>query len=118
MEPDAPVMATYIATHDLRPDLIVCSDAVRARATLTLVLQSLGGPSPVVRYEPRLYLAEPAAIMEVVSRIEPSVGRCINYSAARVERYRPMPAVCRSDTRNPHRWSMKRGRTSRRATKR
>ncbi len=74
---DAPVMGSYIAAQELRPDLVLCSDAVRARATLTLVLQALGAPSPAVRYEPRLYLAEPAAIVEVVSRIDPAVRRCL-----------------------------------------
>lgn len=74
---DAPVMGTFIASHDLRPDLILCSDAVRARATLTLALQAMGQPSPTVRYEPRLYLAEPAAIVEVLSRVEPQVARCM-----------------------------------------
>ncbi len=75
---DASAMGGYIAKHDLRPDLILCSDAVRARATLTLMLQAFGGaPIPEVRYEPRLYLAEPAAIVEVLSRVEAAVGRCL-----------------------------------------
>jgi phosphohistidine phosphatase len=74
---DAPLMGGYIARHDLRPELVVCSDAVRARATLTLVLPALGGASPEVRYEPRLYLAEPAAIVEVLHRIDLAVQRCL-----------------------------------------
>jgi phosphohistidine phosphatase len=74
---DAPVMGAYIAKHDLKPDLVLCSDAVRARATLTLLLPTLGAPSPPVRYEPRLYLAEPPAIVEVLHRVDQDVGRCL-----------------------------------------
>lgn len=74
---DAPVMGAYIAKHDLNPDLVLCSDAVRTRATLTLLLPALGAPSPAVRYEPRLYLAEPAAIVEVLHRVDPKVERCL-----------------------------------------
>src|SRR4051794_15180753 len=74
---DAPVMGSYIEAEGLRPELVLCSDAVRARATLTLVLQALGPPAPEVRYEPRLYLAEPAAIVEVLLHVEAKVERCL-----------------------------------------
>ena len=74
---DAPRVGTYLAEHDLRPDLILCSDAARTRATLALLLSALGGTTPKVVFEPRLYLAEPAAILEVLARVDPAVGCCL-----------------------------------------
>jgi phosphohistidine phosphatase len=74
---DAPAMGAWIEEHALRPDIVLCSDAVRARATLALVLPELGGKTPEVRYEPRLYLAEPAAIVEVLSHVEAKHGHCM-----------------------------------------
>lgn len=74
---DAPRIGAWIAEHRLRPDLVLCSDAVRARATLSLVLAELEAPAPKVVFEPRLYLAEPAAIIEVVKRAEPSASHCM-----------------------------------------
>ena len=45
----------WAADHDVRPDLVLCSTAVRARATLDLVAPALG--SPVVEIEAALYHA-------------------------------------------------------------
>ena len=41
-------MARWIAAHDVRPAVVLCSSAVRARATLELVLPALGEPSVLV----------------------------------------------------------------------
>ncbi|NIP89767.1 MAG: histidine phosphatase family protein, partial [Gammaproteobacteria bacterium] len=41
-EKAAPVMAAYLASKGLRPDLVLCSPAARARQTWALVAQSLG----------------------------------------------------------------------------
>ena len=38
-------MARWAADNDVRPDLVLCSGAVRARATLDLVLDGLGRPT-------------------------------------------------------------------------
>jgi phosphohistidine phosphatase len=62
----APLMGRYLAREKLKPELILCSDAVRARATLALVLPELGSPPPEIRYEPALYLASPDTIVEVL----------------------------------------------------
>ena len=74
---DASRMGALIADLELTPDVVLCSDAVRARATLTLVLSALGGEAPQVNVEPRLYLAEPAAIMELVRALPAECRRCL-----------------------------------------
>ncbi len=59
----APVMGEYIAHHHLKPDHILCSDAVRTRATLALVLPELGTPAPHVTIDDALYLASAETIL-------------------------------------------------------
>ena len=74
---EAPRIGAYLAKNGLCPDLVLCSDAARTRATLSLVLSALGGTAPKVMFEPRLYLAEPAAITEVLARVEPAAMRVL-----------------------------------------
>ncbi len=45
----------FAAANDVRPTLVLCSTAARARETLQLVLPALGSPTVVA--EERLYLA-------------------------------------------------------------
>ena len=60
-------IARYIADNDLRPDLILCSDAIRTLATLTLLRPALGQPAPRTVITAGLYLANPSQIMSVMS---------------------------------------------------
>ena len=53
----APLMGGYLAAEGLRPDLILCSSAIRTRQTLDLVAPFLGTPRPAVAYVDGLYLA-------------------------------------------------------------
>jgi phosphohistidine phosphatase len=62
----AGLMGRYLAKEKLVPDLVLCSGAVRTRATLALLLPELGEPAPAVRYDDALYLAEPEALLEAV----------------------------------------------------
>lgn len=61
-------MGAYIAAHGLKPDLLLCSDAVRARQTLKLVLDCFGAPTPKAKIEPELYLATPTTMLDHVHR--------------------------------------------------
>ena len=74
---DAPRMAKYMASSDLVPDRVLCSDAVRTRATLALLLAEWKAPPPRISYEARLYLAEPPALMEAIHRLDREVQRCL-----------------------------------------
>lgn len=59
----APVMGAYIASHGLRPDLILCSAAVRTRATLDLVMPFFDPAPPALAYEDALYLATASQLL-------------------------------------------------------
>ena len=68
----APEIGKYLKRQKLRPDLILCSGAVRARATLELVLAELGSPAPEVRYDDALYRTSPAIMLGVLRKIDAS----------------------------------------------
>lgn len=67
----APRMGAYMRKRGLVPDLVLCSAAVRTRATLALVLPELRLASPDVRYEDELYLASAGAMVARLRAIEP-----------------------------------------------
>ena len=54
-------MARYLATEGIRPELVLCSPALRARQTLELVRSSLGDPE--VSIEPELYTFDPEPLV-------------------------------------------------------
>jgi phosphohistidine phosphatase len=57
------------ADHEVRPDLVLCSTAMRARATLDLVAPALGAPT--VEFEDGLYHAWADDLLERLRRIPP-----------------------------------------------
>lgn len=59
----APVIGAYIASHELRPELILCSAAVRTRATLDLVMPFFDPAPPALAYEEGLYLATASQLL-------------------------------------------------------
>jgi phosphohistidine phosphatase len=65
----APDMGTALAAMGLRPDLVICSSAARARATLDLVLGKLGAPVPQVIYDDGVYMATPERLLARLHRI-------------------------------------------------
>jgi phosphohistidine phosphatase len=67
----APEIGAALARLDLRPDLVLCSGAVRARETLALVLPAFGSQSPPVVYDDRLYMALPDGLLAGLHAIKP-----------------------------------------------
>ncbi len=63
---DAAALGRWLADHDLVPDLVLCSSAVRAQETWTAAASELDDPPPV-RVEPSLYEASVAAVLDVVA---------------------------------------------------
>lgn len=57
----APLVGKFMARTLPPIARVLCSDAVRTRATLTLVLAELPAPPPAISYERDLYLASPGA---------------------------------------------------------
>jgi phosphohistidine phosphatase len=68
----APVMGAFLRKQGLRPDLVLCSSAVRTRQTLDL---ASGGwdPRPRTKFDSALYLAEPFNMLECVRKTPAAV---------------------------------------------
>lgn len=64
----APVIGRFLVGRSLKPDIVVCSPAERARETAALVLEA-AELSPVVRYDARIYEASAARLLEVAREI-------------------------------------------------
>src|SRR5262249_8764795 len=71
---DASRMGAWMVRKKLTPQVVLCSQALRARATLTLVLAEMHDPLPEIRYERALYLAEPAQIIERIQNLDRKAG--------------------------------------------
>lgn len=67
-EQDAPRIGALLRELRLTPDLIISSDAVRARLTAEAVASAAGYEGTIL-LEPRLYAASPAAIRDVVRQV-------------------------------------------------
>ena len=59
----APKVGAALAGMGLKPDLALCSSAVRTRETLSLVLPKFPAPPPQVVYENAIYMATAAALL-------------------------------------------------------
>ncbi|MGP1252795.1 MAG: SixA phosphatase family protein [Kiloniellales bacterium] len=70
----APKMGKAMAARDLKPELVLCSAAVRTQQTWELTAPRLDG-SPEVRILRSLYLASPAQILRQIHRTADSVTR-------------------------------------------
>jgi len=68
----ADAMATYITAASIRPELVLCSPALRARQTLDRVRASLGGPE--MRIEPDVYTFDLEPLLEVLRSIPGTVA--------------------------------------------
>lgn len=66
-------LARHLEESGVAPDLVLCSTAERARATLHGVFPGLRPPLDV-RYDPRLYLAEPETLLDLIRAVPDRVG--------------------------------------------
>lgn len=67
---DAPRMGQFLRQQGLIPELILCSNAARTRATMDLVVAEFGDARPKMEIAPALYLAEPDAILRAVKSLD------------------------------------------------
>src|ERR1700755_2992424 len=67
----APLVGRYVAKSKLRVDLLICSPAERARRTAALVKESAGLNAETL-YDERVYEADAARLVEVVSQADES----------------------------------------------
>jgi phosphohistidine phosphatase len=68
----ADAMAAYVADASIRPQLVLCSPALRARQTLEHVRASLGEPE--VRIEPEVYTFDPEPLLALLRSVPDEVG--------------------------------------------
>ena len=64
-------LAVWIAAHEVAPDLVVCSPAVRARETIDPLVGALGAPEVVI--DDRLYLASVSVLLDRVRELADSL---------------------------------------------
>lgn len=73
-EKAARAMGRYMARHKLKPERVLCSPSRRTQDTLALVEQAFE-QSLDAEIEPRLYLAEPRALLALVRAAPDAVDR-------------------------------------------
>lgn len=70
---DAPRVGAWMAQSGLAPDLVLCSDARRARETWAGIAETLRSGAPVL-FERGLYMASAKALCHRLQRIQGTVG--------------------------------------------
>ncbi len=65
----AHAIARYIRKHKMMPDLVLSSPAVRARET-TGIITTTAKLTAEIRYDQRIYEADPPRLVQVLSQIE------------------------------------------------
>ena len=63
----------FVSESGVRPELVLCSTALRARSTLDLVLPGLGAPR--VELDGDIYLASPDTLLLMLRSLGPTVAR-------------------------------------------
>ncbi|MGZ8409383.1 MAG: SixA phosphatase family protein [Hyphomicrobium sp.] len=69
----APRMGQEIARIGFSPDLVLCSDAVRARMTFDLVAPYIAPPPRIILYEKGLYMASARQLLARLNEVPDSV---------------------------------------------
>ena len=72
-ERDARLIGQRLKRQRLRPALMLSSPAARALRTARLVAHEIDYPLEAIALDRRLYLAEPAAIVEIIAGQDPSI---------------------------------------------
>lgn len=70
---NAQATGKWFATEGPRPQLVLCSDATRARHTWEIVAASIKGDQPVVRVVPELYGADPQDVLDLLHLVPDGV---------------------------------------------
>lgn len=72
----APLVGKFMRKQKMRPDLILCSPAERARQTIALVGDAATFKAEL-RYDERIYEAHVARLLSVVSQIDEDAGKVL-----------------------------------------
>lgn len=71
---EAPLAGKWLVDHDVVPDFILCSSALRTRQTCTWVCQQLGEKAPTPKLESGLYAAGPRSMLAVINHVPETVN--------------------------------------------
>src|SRR4051794_39559377 len=71
---EAPLAGKWLLEHDVVPDFILCSSALRTRQTCTWVCQQLGDKAPTPKLESGLYAAGPTSMLSVINHVPETVN--------------------------------------------
>ena len=69
----AQAMADHIVRKEPRPDLVLCSTAVRTRQTLAPLVHRLAPPAPPIALEKGLYLAPEATLLARLQAVSDNI---------------------------------------------
>ncbi|MET1035766.1 MAG: histidine phosphatase family protein [Arthrobacter sp.] len=73
-EREAPLAGRWMVEHGLIPDYILCSDALRTRATCAWVGSELGEKGPTPYLDSRIYGAGPSRLLSIINETPETVG--------------------------------------------
>lgn len=65
----AQALALFLQEQNIKPDLVLCSPAARARETTEIVLATAGLPARV-DYDQAMYEAGPTVLLQLISKID------------------------------------------------
>lgn len=71
---NAQATGEWFATEGPRPQLVLCSDATRARHTWEIIAASMRGDQPRVRVQPELYGADPRDLLDLLHSVSDGVS--------------------------------------------
>ena len=69
-----PVAGKWLLKHDVVPDFILCSSALRTRQTCTWVCHALGDKAPTPKLEDGLYAASALRMLAVINHVPDTVN--------------------------------------------
>jgi phosphohistidine phosphatase len=70
---DAPIMAERLLEQGIYPELILTSDAVRARETAAIFAKKLGISPQLLKEQPQLYPASTSSILNLVKSVSDNI---------------------------------------------
>lgn len=73
---EASAAAAYLQHQGLRPQLILCSPAVRTRETARILQNTYGDEGPEIRFDPALYQGTPERLRTQIASC-PDTVRCL-----------------------------------------
>ena len=72
-ERDVPVMGQRLRGRQPQPQMIICSSAVRAETTATLLAETIGYPLANLNIDSRLYAAEPKNVVSIIEELNDTI---------------------------------------------